>query len=419
MSYEEIGQCRICGNAELVPIVDLGNQALTGVFPKSKEQPVTSGPLKLVKCAEAPAGDSCGLVQLRHTYDLDEMYGDNYGYRSGLNASMVNHLGTKVGYILNHVELVPRDLVIDIGSNDGTMLKAYPNKHITLVGIDPTGEKFREHYPDYVRLIPEFFSAERVEDHFGTKKARVVTSIAMFYDLVDPLGFMAQVYQILAPDGVWVFEQSYMPSMLDANAYDTICHEHLEYYRLQQIKWMADRVGFKIIDVEFNDVNGGSYSVMVGKSDSGHEGSSALVNRLLRDEEAKRLGSMEPYEVFRRRVYRHRDELRALLQEIRTKGETILGYGASTKGNVVLQFCGLTANEIPFMAEVNEDKFGRLTPGSHIPIIPEAEAKAMNPDYLLVMPWHFREFIVEKERDYLESGGKLVFPLPSLEIVSN
>ena len=419
MSYEEIGQCRICGNAELVPIVDLGNQALTGVFPKSKEQPVTSGPLKLVKCTEDLAHDSCGLVQLKHTYDLNEMYGENYGYRSGLNGSMVKHLGTKVGYILNHVELTPGDLVIDIGSNDGTLLKAYPNERITLVGIDPTGEKFREHYPDYVHLIPEFFSAERVEDHFGTKKARVVTSIAMFYDLEAPLEFMRQVHKILAEDGVWVFEQSYMPAMLDANAYDTICHEHLEYYRLKQIKWMTDRVGFKIIDIEFNDVNGGSYSVMVGKSDSGYQGASSLVNRLLRDEEAKQLGSMEPYEVFRRRVYRHRDELLTLLQEIRAKGETILGYGASTKGNVVLQFCGLTANEIPFMAEINEDKFGRLTPGSHIPIIPEAEAKAMNPDYLLVMPWHFREFIVEKERDYLESGGKLVFPLPSLEIVSN
>lgn len=182
---------------------------------------------------------------------------------------------------------------------------------------------------------------------------------------------------------------------------------------------MADRVGFKIIDVKFNDVNGGSFSVVVAKPNSPYKADSAIADRLLREEETKALGSQAPYEEFSRGVYRHRDQLCALIQQINAKGETIVGYGASTKGNVVLQFCGLTYKDIPFMAEVNEDKFGHFTPGSHIPIIPESEARAMNPEYLLVMPWHFREFIVDKEKPYLESGGKLVFPLPSLEVVSN
>ena len=247
----------------------------------------------------------------------------------------------------------------------------------------------------------------------------MITSIAMFYDLENPLNFMRQVCDLLAEDGVWVFEQSYMPTMLDANAYDTVCHEHLEYYRLKQIQWMAEQAGLKIVDVEFNKVNGGSFSVTAAKHSSPYDENPALVDRLLRDEGTRGFGTLKPYEEFSQGVYSHRDELCELIRQINARGETIVGYGASTKGNVVLQFCNLTEKDIPFIAEVNEDKFGRYTPGSHIPIIPEAEARAVNPEYLLVMPWHFREFIVEKERGYLESGGRLVFPLPSLEVVSN
>ncbi len=418
MTYKQIERCRICGNPDLVSIVDLGHQSLTGVFPKRKDQVITSGPLELVKCSEDESGETCGLVQLRQTYDLEEMYGENYGYRSGLNPSMVNHLREKVAAILGHVQVAPGDLVIDIGSNDGTLLSFYPKDGVSLVGIDPTADKFREYYPHHIQVVPEFFSAKRVRDLFGSRRAKVITSIAMFYDLEDPLDFMGQVYEALADDGVWVFEQSYMPTMLDVTAYDTICHEHLEYYRLKQIYWMAQRVGFKVLDIGFNSTNGGSFFVVAAKACSPVPANIELVDRLLRDEEARGLGTMQPYQEFARRVYRHRDELCALIEQIRSDGETIIGYGASTKGNVLLQFCGLTEREIPFIAEVNEDKFGQYTPGTLIPIIPEAEARAMKPDYLLVMPWHFKEFFIEKEKEYLRSGGRLVFPLPSLDVYS-
>ncbi len=416
MTYKQIERCRICGNQDLAPIIDLGTQTLTGVFPSSKDQAIASGPLELVKCAEDESGETCGLVQLRQTYDLEEMYGENYGYRSGLNPSMVNHLREKAAAVGMQVGVASGDLVIDIGSNDGTLLGFYPKDGVSLVGIDPTADKFRDHYSGQIQVVPEFFSAKRVRDLFGSRKAKVITSIAMFYDLEDPLDFMGQVYEVLADDGVWVFEQSYMPTMLDVNAYDTICHEHLEYYRLKQIHWMAQRVGFKVIDVEFNSTNGGSFSVVAAKAGSSVPANIELVDRLLRDEEARGLGTMRPYERFARHVYRHRGELRELIEQIRSDGETIIGYGASTKGNVVLQFCGLTEKEIPFVAEVNEDKFGHYTPGTLIPIIPEAEARALKPDYLLVMPWHFKKFFIEKEREYLRSGGKLVFPLPSLDV---
>jgi hypothetical protein len=415
--YKAIAACRMCGNSNLVPILDLGAQALTGVFPRSKEERITAGPLELVKCHRDQEEESCGLVQLRHSYDLHELYGDNYGYRSGLNQSMVRHLHAKVREILQRVTLAPGNLVIDIGSNDGTLLWAYPKQGIQLVGIDPTGKKFMEFYPAHIQLIPDFFSAETVRAAFGTKKARVITAIAMFYDLEDPLDFMRQVHQVLADDGIWVFEQSYMPTMLSVNAYDTICHEHLEYYDLKQIKWLTDRTGFKIVDCELNSVNGGSVSVTVAKANSPYPENTLLINQLLHEEDSRGLGTLEPYREFNRRVFNHREELCRFLQKTISDNKKILGYGASTKGNVILQFCQLTEKDIPFIAEVNTDKFGRYTPGTHIPIISEAEAKAMKPDYFMVLPWHFKKSIVEREKDYLKSGGKLFLPLPFLETI--
>jgi hypothetical protein len=394
----------------------LGNQYLTGVFPRSINEQVTSGPLELIKCEEADSLNSCGLLQLRHSYDIGEMYGENYGYRSGLNKSMVNHLQEIVKKIQGSIELRRGDLILDIGSNDSTLLQAYPKNDLILVGIDPTGKKFKDFYPEYIKLIPDFFSSDIVKEHFGSKKAKVITSIAMFYDLESPVEFMRQIYDILADDGIWILEQSYMPMMLEMNAYDTICHEHLEYYGLKQIKWMTDRVGFKIIDVEMNHVNGGSFLVKVAKSDSLFREAAFPVQKILMQEHDRGLNSLKPYEDFKKRVYRHREEFVRFIQEIKSKNKEILGYGASTKGNVILQFCNLTKNDIPFIAEVNQDKFGCYTPGTLIPIISEESAKAMRPDYFMVLPWHFMENILGKERDYLKSGGKLLFPLPSVQV---
>jgi len=415
--YEEIEKCRICGNTNLEAIIHLGNQFLTGVFPKTRKEGVTSGPMELVKCREGREDRFCGLVQLKHSYDSKEMYGLNYGYRSALNQSMVEHLHQKVKNILERVAIAPNDIIVDIGSNDSTLLQTYPHEGPILVGIDPTGIKFRGYYPDHIQLIPEFFSAESFKRCFGKEKAKVITSIAMFYDLEDPLDFMRQIYDILANEGIWVFEQSYMPTMLEKNAYDTICHEHAEYYRLKQIKWMTDKVGLKIIDVEFNEVNGGSFSVVAAKASSPFRENTALVEKVLKEEESKGLNTLKPYEAFKKRVFRHRDQLRQQIEKIKSDNQLILGYGASTKGNVILQFCEFTEEDIPFIAEINKDKFGCFTPGTGIPIITEAEAKALKPDYFLVLPWHFRNNILTRERKHLESGGKFLFPLPEIEAV--
>jgi len=415
--HTEISKCRICNNQDLIPVLSLGVQSLTGVFPSRKDQPVTAGPLDLVKCAEKEDGGSCGLLQLRQSYDLNEMYGLNYGYRSGLNRSMVEHLHLKVGKICAVVDLRPGDLVLDIGSNDSTLLQGYPRMGCDLVGIDPTGVKFRGYYPEHIRLIPDFFSAAAVRKHLGDRKAKVISSIAMFYDLESPIDFMRQIHEVLADDGIWVFEQSYMPTMLDMNAYDTICHEHLEYYGLKQIKWMADRAGFKIIDVELNNVNGGSFSLIVARTKAPYREANNLVEMILHKESDMGLHTLRPYEAFKQRVIEHRDQLVHFMQRARKEKKVVLGYGASTKGNVILQYCGITTGDIPFIAEVNKDKFGCFTPGTLIPIISEAEARAMKPDYFMVLPWHFKDNIVAKEADYLRAGGKLFFPLPELEAI--
>jgi NDP-4-keto-2,6-dideoxyhexose 3-C-methyltransferase len=412
--YTDVTKCRVCGNSELVPIVSLGQQSLTGVFPKRRDQQITAGPLELLKCS-GDASRACGLLQLKQSYDLNEMYGLNYGYRSGLNRSMVEHLHEKVRKICAVADPRPGELIIDIGSNDSTLLQAYPKNGYTLAGIDPSGTKFAHYYPSHIKLVPDFFRASVVERQLGGQKAKVISSIAMFYDLESPIDFMREVKQVLADDGIWLFEQSYMPTMLEMNAYDTICHEHLEYYGLAQIKWMVDRVGFKIIDVELNAVNGGSFSVIVAKSDSAYPEATATVQSLLQAERDQGLDTLAPFHQFKTRIFEHRDRLKDFLRRTKADGSAVLGYGASTKGNVILQFCDLTTADIPAIAEVNEDKFGCFTPGTLIPIISESDARARQPDAFLVLPWHFRATIIEREQAFLSAGGKLLFPLPRIE----
>ncbi len=407
--FSTLGNCRICGNPRLLEVLDLGEQMLTGVFPRSRDEQVTVGPLRLVKCM---GEDACGLLQLAHSYDADEMYGENYGYRSGLNASMVEHLHAKVARILGTIDLRDGDLILDIGSNDGTTLSAYPATGLDLLGIDPTADKFRQHYPLHVGLVADFFSASAMQAQRPGKQARVVTSFSMFYDLESPLQFMREVHQVLADDGIWVFEQSYMPTMLEMNAYDTVCHEHLEYYALRQIKWMADRVGFRIVDLEFNDINGGSFSVAVAKTAAGMP-ECAEVARVLEQERAAGLDTLTPYQAFAARVEDSRRELLDFVAVARRDGKTIAVLGASTKGNVVLQYCGLAADTIVAVGEVNPEKFGRYTPATYIPIIPESDLLAMKPNYLIVLPWHFREFFLRNVRF---ATNNLVFPLPRLEV---
>ena len=408
--YTEIEKCRISGSKNLITVLSLGEQYLTGVFPKKKNETITKGPLDLVWCPDS------GLLQMKQSYSLDEMYGENYGYRSGLNGSMVRHLQLKIRTLERLVALTDKDLVIDIGSNDATSLKAYSGKH-RKVGIDPTGKKFIEYYTDGIALIPDFFSAAAFNASFPNEKAKIITSIAMFYDLESPMDFVRDIEEVLADDGVWHFEQSYMPSMLRTNSYDTICHEHLEFYSFKVVKSILEECGLRVVDVQMNAINGGSFAITACKKNASYRSNTPIINWMIKQEDDMGLDTPKPYREFEERVFRHRKNLTELIETLVADGKKIIGYGASTKGNVLLQFCGLNATQIPYIAEVNEEKFGSFTPGTLIPIISEKEAKAMKPDYFFVLPWHFKNSILEREKDFLADGGKFIFPLPEIEIV--
>jgi SAM-dependent methyltransferase len=408
--YSETTECRLCTRADLDVLLELGNQYLTGVFPRARVDALTRGPLTLVRCA------CCGLVQLGHSYDRSELYGSTYGYRSSLNAMMVDHLREIARRLARMVCLTAGDLVVDIGSNDGTLLSCFSEHGADLVGVDPSAARWQDRYPAGSTLVPDFFSADAVRTVAGERKVKIVTSIAMFYDLERPLDVTEEIASLLADDGVWLLEQSYLPAMLRTNGYDTICHEHLEYYAMAQIKWLADRVGLRILDVDVNDVNGGSFAVMLGRRRP-DRAAAARVNELLAREASMGCGSVATFQEFAARVLAHRSELVEMLESIRARGETVLGYGASTKGNVLLQFAGIDPSLLPAIAEVNADKFGCVTPGTWIPIISEADAHARKPAYFLVLPWHFRSGIVQRESRYLADGGRLIFPLPHVEVV--
>ncbi len=408
--YKEINRCRISGSVNLIKVLSLGDQFLTGVFPTSEHEVITNGPLDLVWCPDS------GLLQLKQSYNLDEMYGINYGYRSGLNDSMVKHLNNKVRKLERLVALNNSDIVIDIGSNDATTLRAYKSA-CAKVGIDPVGDKFKEYYSEDIYLISDFFSAKIFGEQFPNKKAKIITSIAMFYDLEDPINFIRDIVNILDDNGIWHFEQSYMPSMLRTNSYDTICHEHLEFYSFKVVKTILENCGLRVIDVQMNSINGGSFAVTACHKKSQFISNLPIINWMLQQEDDMGLDTLKPYREFEERVYKHRKNLKELIEAIVSDGKKIIGYGASTKGNVLLQFCNFSAKYIPYIADVNKQKFGCFTPGTSIPIISEKDARSLNPDYYLVLPWHFKHHILEKETEFLQQGGKFIFPLPEIEIV--
>jgi len=410
-TYTTITRCRACGGAELRSVFALGEQALTGVFPRSPNAAITRGPVELVRCA---AATGCGLVQLRQSYDASEMYGENYGYRSGLNASMVRHLQSKVASIESLGVLRDGDVIVDIGANDSTTLSAYTAGKYRLLGVDPTGEKFRRFYPPHVELLPDFFSAAKLRGLLGGRSARVITAFSMFYDLEDPVAFARDVASLLEPDGVLVLEQSYLPAMLRTNSFDTICHEHLEFYALKQVAWILERAGLRVLDASLNDVNGGSISVVAGLATGPQQPATARIDQLLADERALGLDTEAPYEAFRARVDVARQKLMTFLNDARASGKRVAGIGASTKGNVLLQYFGVDRSLLPVIGEVNPDKFGAFTPGTGIPLESEDAVLASNPDYLLVLPWHFRAFFEKSEKF---RGRALVFPLPEFAVV--
>ena len=408
-----ITQCRICKNNNLIDVIDLGVQELGNRFPSTVDEKIPMVPLILCKCV----GDGCNLLQLRHNTPNSEIYEQEYGYRSGINNTMVSHLNLLASYI-EQKYIKDGDLVLDIGSNDGSLLKSY-KKNILLVGMDPTGKQFKQYYPDHIKLIQNYFTEENYLQTL-LSSPKVITSLSMFYDLPDPLKFMMDIKKILAPDGVWITEQSYLPSMLNTLSFDTICHEHLEYYSLEQIQWMASKTGLKIIDISFGDCNGGSFRITLTHTENQlYVIDDYLISTFFLSEKNMGLNELDTYIKFMKNCDKIKKNLMNFLTMQKNIGKTVSIYGASTKGNTLLQYFGIDSSMINFVAEKNTNKYGKFTPKTHIPIRSEEEVRSMKPDYMLVLPWHFKKEFIIKEKKYLDEGGQLIFPLPKIDVVSN
>lgn len=409
--------CRVCGSSALTPVINLGEQYLQGSFvkPGKEEPPLRKISLSLVRCDPTKDEKACGLLQMEHTVPPEVLY-SAYWYRSGTNQTMRNHLQ---GITEEAASLIGKSnaRVLDIGCNDGTLLKCYPQNFIKF-GVDPSD--VAQEITGDITAIQDIFPSEELTKVLQGEKFDIITSIAMFYDLEDPVSFCKEIKKALAPGGLWVFEMSYMPSMLKMNSYDTICHEHLEYYSLAVLEYILKQADLKIVDAVLNDINGGSIRCYATHLDNFAFKKQEAVTRikLLRQAEFDmELDTDKPYKNFQDRINVHKEQLVSLLKMLKKEGQSIHIYGASTKGNTILQWCGIDNRIIDVAAERNPDKYGAYTLGTDIPIVSEADSRAMKPDYYLVLPWHFKEEFLKREEEILQRGVGLIFPLPNVEII--
>jgi len=412
MKYKIITYCRICKFKNLKPLLDLGKLVSCGTFPKIKKRHPPKVPLRIVMC------NNCKLVQTKHNYDQNSLFRGNYGYRSGINESMRRHLKEIVKNLKKKIKLFKGDIVLDIGSNDGTTLKYYKNKKIIRVGIDPTINKFKKNYPKDIITSSNFFSYKNYKKLKLNKKAKIITSIAMFYDLNDPNIFVQDIVKVLDKDGIWLTEQSYLPTKVERKSFDTICHEHLEYYTLKQIDFLAKKHAMRIVDVKINDINGGSFQVMLCHKNSSLSSKRRKILKILKQEKLKGYHGSIPIKKLIIKIKKIKAKVINFLIKNKNEGKIVHGYGASTKGNTLLQYFNISKDLITAIADRNKDKFGHCTPGSNIPIISEDKSRLLRPDYYFVLPWHFYKNFINREKKYLKRGGKFVFPLPNFKIVS-
>jgi len=400
-------------------VLDLGAQNIAGAFSRPGENaPVQRAiPLELVRCDMTMDQDACGLLQTRHSVPPVLLY-QNYWYRSGVNRTMTDHLHELARKAERLVGLSAGDLVVDIGCNDGTLFDGYETSGLRHLGFDPSDATRYATEKGY-EVEQTFFGHGRFVRRYPDQKAKVITSIAMFYDLEAPADFVADAAMSLAEDGVWVIELHYLPMMLERNSFDAIVHEHLEYYSLAVLERLLGDAGLEAVEAHTHDINGGSIQLFIahaGRRQVSEEAERSLQALRIKEFEMA-LDSSEPYDAFETRVTKVRDDLSGLCRGLVADGKTIHAYGASTKGNTILQYAELDYEVISYAADRNPDKWGCETIRTKIPIISEEDSRAMNPDYYLVLPWHFLDEFVEREQKFLTDVGQFIVPLPEVRVV--
>ena len=402
--------CRSCGSGSLAMVLDLGDQYISNFVDVPDASLWPRVPLELLLCSK------CGLVQLRHTTPSEWLY-HRYWYKSGVNASMCAALRDIARKASEFVGLQSGDSVLDIGCNDGTLLRSYTVPGIRRIGFEPASNLQEDASRGTDRIVQHFFAAKPV----AGERFRIVTSIAMFYDLEDPNAFVADLSSILAKDGLWIIEMHYLPLTLSSNGFDAICHEHLEYYSLAALEILLTRHGLVVADVETNDVNGGSLRVYVVHQGYSSAQAPARLDRIRAaraSEQLLALDQPQTYKTWGKRIHQIGNDLGNWLRSERAQGREIYVYGASTKGNTLLQTFGLDHSLISSAAERNPAKWGKYTVGTWIPIVSEAEARAHANDFL-ILPWHFLPEMREREKDFLARGGKLIAPLPEPRVIDS
>lgn len=403
-------------------ILSLGELYVSDFLDAPDKEKGIKAPLELVLCNRTAGG--CGLLQLRHTVSCEAMY-RNYWYRSGINRTMTDELNSIAEKVTKIADLKRGDCVIDIGANDGTLLRGYKVKGLRTIGFEPARNLEVFGRQGTTRIIVDFFGYEAWKMAYGAERAKVITAIGMFYDLDDPNTFVSDIVKCLDDEGLLVIQMMYLPSFLERNAFDGICHEHLEYYSLRSLERLLDRHGLQVCDIEMREhINEGSIRVFVKKTGKGDslkldDGADARVVALREKEGRLGLDEKETYDALVRRILDAKDKVVALIRQEVSNGKKIHGYAASTKGNTTLQFYGLTPQLVEAIADRNHQKWGKFTVGTLIPVISEEESRAKRPDYYFLLAWHFLPEFLAREADYLRRGGKFIVPMPEFRVIGS
>ena len=399
--------CRNCKSSKLENIFSLGELFYTGKFLKKNINP-RRGPIHVVICSK------CKLVQLKNNFDLKYLYGPDYGYRTGINSSMTKHVKSVAKMLSIKTKLQGKDATLDIASNDATLLNSYSKKVITF-GVDPLAKKYLKNYKNINHKISDFFSAAKVKKKYkGTFK--IITALSVFYDLRDPNKFLKDAEILLNKDGIMLLEFADLASIIKFNMFDTFCHEHLEYYSSKIIQKMCSKNNLRLFDMKTNNINGGSTQYFICKNNSKYKNNIKSLKKIFRIENKLFLEDKSTYIKFAKNIEKNKKKLKKIIYNLKNNRKTIHGYGASTKGNVLLQYYNISNLDIDYVADRNPLKHNLYTPGSKIKIISENESRKMKPDYYIVLPWHFKFEILKREKKTIKNGSKFIFPLPNLKI---
>ena len=406
-------RCRNCQSKNnFKNLFSLGKLSFTGKFPKQKKINIPKAEIRLVICSK------CKLVQVSKNFNLKYMYDQNYGYRTGINKTMTSHVKDIVKEVYRNLNILKKnDLVLDIASNDGTLLNFY-NNDVLKIGVDPLVNKYKKFYNNVDYKFSNFFSRNLIKNTIK-KKIKVITALSVFYDLKNPNNFLKDISEIIEPNsGVFILEHTDLLSIIKQNLFDTICHEHLAYYSANVIIAMVNNNNLKVFDIKKNNINGGSTRFYIAHKFSTYKVKTNKINDLLKEEFRYKLDQVNTYKIFYNKILTLRDKLKKILLKIKNKNSIIHGYGASTKGNVLLQFFNINNKILPMIADRNPLKNNCYTPGTKIKIISEHTSRFLKPKYYLVLPWHFKKEILSREKKIRSKGCKFIFPLPEVKIYS-